>query len=367
MTATTGFFWDERTFWHGAGNYALTVPVGGLVEPLSTGGFPESPQAKRRMKSLMDVSGLTSKLVVSSAEPATEDMLGRVHPQKYLNEFKSLSGNGGGEIGLRAPFGPGGYELATLSAGLVVGAVSSVLTGEVKNAYALSRPPGHHCLADWPNGFCLLANIAIAIEAALDAGLARKVAVLDWDVHHGNGTEAIFYERSDVLTVSIHQARNYPLDQGDFETRGAMDGSGFNLNIPLPPGSGHETYMAAMERLALPAIRAFGPDIIVVASGYDASAMDPLGRMVLGADSFGAMTKSTMAVASEVCDGRLVLAHEGGYSEVHAPFCGHSAISALAGVPDVDDPLGPAIAARQPDKTTVRFQLDLIDEMVASL
>jgi acetoin utilization deacetylase AcuC-like enzyme len=112
----------------------------------------------------------------------------------------------------------------------------------VENAYALSRPPGHHCLPDFPNGFCLLNNIAIAVEAAMADGLSARVAVLDWDVHHGNGTEAIFYDRDDVLTISIHQERNYPQDSGDFEDRGSDAGEGYNLNIPLPPGAGHVTY-----------------------------------------------------------------------------------------------------------------------------
>jgi acetoin utilization deacetylase AcuC-like enzyme len=108
----------------------------------------------------------------------------------------------------------------------------------VENAYALSRPPGHHCLPDFPNGFCLLNNIAIAVEAAMAEGLSQRVAVIDWDVHHGNGTEAIFYDRDDVLTISIHQERNYPQDSGDFEDRGSDAGEGYNLNIPLPPGAG---------------------------------------------------------------------------------------------------------------------------------
>lgn len=363
----TGFYWDERTLWHGAGTYAMTVPVGGLVQPLSGSGFPEGPEAKRRLKSLLDVSGLSDKLVVQSADPADRSDLLRVHPTDYLTRFRTLSDAGGGEIGLRAPFGPGGYEIAALSTGLAVRAVQDVLAGRLDKAYALCRPPGHHCLPDWPNGFCLLANIAVAVEAALASGAASRVAVLDWDVHHGNGTEAIFYERSDVLTVSIHQARNYPLDSGDFSDRGRDAGDGFNLNIPLAPGCGHVAWMAALERLALPAIANFRPDIIVVASGYDASAVDPLGRMVLGAGSFAAMTAATLALANDIVDGRLVLVHEGGYSDVHAPFCAHAAISALAGVTPLDDPLGATITQRQPDAATTAFHLSQIDAMAAAV
>lgn len=363
----TGFFFDERTLWHGAGTYAMTVPVGGMVQPLSGSAFPEGPEAKRRLKSLLDVSGLSGTLKVSGADPAREENLLCVHPAEYLRNFKALSDAGGGEIGLRTPFGPGGYEIATLSTGLAVRAVADVLSGRLTNAYSLCRPPGHHCLPDWPNGFCLLANIAVAVEAALATGAATRVAVLDWDVHHGNGTEAVFYDRSDVLTVSIHQARNYPLDTGDFSDRGEGAGEGYNLNIPLSPGCGHAAWMAALERIALPAIASFKPDVIVVASGYDASAVDPLGRMLLGADSFAAMTAATMALAGDVAGGRVVLVHEGGYSDVHAPFCAHAAISTLAGVSPLEDPLGATIDQRQPDPATTAFQLSQIDAMATAL
>ena len=365
--ARTGFYFDERTFWHGGGNYASLLPVGGFVEPLVAGGLPEGPEAKRRLKSLLDVSGLMGQLAPTGADPATGEELRRVHDPEYLRRFKALSDEGGGEIGLRAPFGPGGYEIAALSAGLAVAAVRDVLSGGLANAYALCRPPGHHCLPDWPNGFCLLANIAIAVEAALAEGRAGRVAVLDWDVHHGNGTEAIFHDRAEVLTVSIHQERNYPLDTGAFDDRGEGAGLGANLNIPLPPGAGHVAWMAAMERLALPAIESFAPDLIVVASGYDAALVDPLGRMVLSAASFRAMTEATMAVADRVSRGRLVLVHEGGYSEVYAPFCGHAAIAALAGAEGLEDPFGAAVEARQPAVDVDRFLLQRIEAMAAAL
>ena len=211
---TTGFFMDERCFWHAGGNYAFTMPVGGLVQPLAAGGLPENPETKRRLRNLMEVTGLMAELDLRSAAPASREDLLSVHPAAYLDDFKRLSDAGGGELGLRTPFAAGGFEIAALSAGLSLAAVEAVAKGDLDNAYALSRPPGHHALPDFPNGFCLLANIAIAIEAAKAKGLVRRVAVLDWDVHHGNGTEAIFYDRDDVLTISLHQEGNYPLEIG---------------------------------------------------------------------------------------------------------------------------------------------------------
>ncbi len=361
---TTGFFWDERCFWHSGGAYALTMQVGGFVQPLAAGGLPENPETKRRLKNIMDVSGLSAELHLSSADPATRDDLLHVHPAHYLDRFKAMSDAGGGEIGLRTPFGPGGFEIACLSAGLAKAALLAVLDGRLANAYALSRPPGHHCLPDWPNGFCLLANIAIAIEAARAEGKASRIAVLDWDVHHGNGTEAIFYEDPDVLTISLHQERNYPLDTGSAEDLGKGTGYGANFNLPLPPGAGHKAYLAALDRIALPAIRAFAPDAIVVACGYDAGAFDPLSRMLATQETFRAMTQKTKALAAEICGGRLVLVHEGGYSEAHVPFCGHAVMEELSGSAiRVPDPMAATLAARQPGPQFDRF----VDDWIADL
>lgn len=366
--SATGLFWDERCFWHGGGNFALTMPVGGLVQPLAAGGHVENPETKRRLKNLADVSGLIRDLDVQGAEPASWADLARVHPESYLLEFKALSDNSGGQLGLRTPFGPGGFEIASLSAGLASAAVSGVLTGTHANAYALSRPPGHHCLPDYPNGFCLLANIAIAIEAAIAAGHAERFAVVDWDVHHGNGTEAIFYDRDDVLTISIHQERNYPEDTGFVEDRGSGTGDGFNMNVPLPPGAGHQTYLEAMERLVLPALRAFKPEIIIVACGFDAAMVDPLSRMMCTAETFRLMTRQVMSAAADLCDGRLVLVHEGGYSEFYVPFCGHAVLEELSGSAiRAPDPMAEVYGRRQPGPRLQALCSEMIDEMVRDL
>ncbi len=362
---TTAFFWDERCFWHHGGQYALTLPVGGLVQPLA-GGLAENPETKRRLLNLMQVTGLFQDLATSSAPAATQVDLARVHPAAFLARFKELSDAGGGELGLRTPFGRGGYEVAALSAGLAKAALFSVLEGRAQNAYALSRPPGHHCLPDFPNGFCLLANIAIAIKAALAQGLTQRVAVIDWDVHHGNGTEAIFYDRPEVLTISLHQERNYPLDTGDTKDRGTGAGVGANINIPLPPGTGHLSYIEVMERVVLPALHAFRPDAIVVACGYDAAALDPLSRTMATAETFRTLTSLAMEAAAELCGGRLTLVHEGGYSEVYVPFCGHAVLEQLSGSPHhAPDPLADTLAKRQPSPRFNAYVSTLIGEMAA--
>jgi len=361
---TTGFYTDERTFWHGGGQYAFTLPAGGLVQPGA--GLPESPETKRRFRNLLDVTGLIRDLRVSSAETATWEDLSRVHPESYLAAFKSLSDKGGGELGPRAPFGAGGFEIAALSAGLAKAALADVMAGQVENAYALTRPPGHHCLPDLPNGFCMLANLAIAIRAAQGAGLGRRFVVIDWDVHHGNGTEAIFYDDPEVLTISLHQDRNYPMNTGFAADWGRGAGLGFNLNIPLPPGTGHLGYLAAFDRLVLPAVEAFAPDAIVVACGFDAAAVDPLGRMLATADTFRALTRATVAAARRLCGGRLMMAHEGGYSEVYVPFCGHAVLEEMSGSAiHAPDPMADTLRQRQPDARFDAFVTDWIDGLAA--
>lgn len=362
----TGFFWAEETFWHGGGNYALTLPVGGLVQPLVAGGLPEGPETKRRFRNLLDLTGLSEELVMTGADRAEWEDLARVHPESYLQEFKKTSDSGGGELGLRTPFGPGAFEIAARSAGLAKSAIEDVARGTLKNAYALCRPPGHHCLPDWPNGFCLLNNIAIGVEAGIADGLFERVAIVDWDVHHGNGTEAIYYDRADVLTISVHQEKNYPLNTGDVEDRGNAAGLGTNVNIPLPPGVGHDGYVEVMERIIVPAIEAFNPDIIIVASGYDASAFDPLSRMLATAESFTEMTRMLMRVADDHCDGKLVCVHEGGYSEAYVPFCGHAVMTELAQSEIcAPDPMQDTLRTRQPNERVRAFHSELISEMAA--
>ncbi len=358
----TGFFWDERTLWHSGGNYALTFSVGGLVQPLAAGGLPESPETKRRIVNLLNVTGLMHELNAQTAPEAPREALERVHPAHYLDEFKAMSDAGGGELGMRTPFGQGGYEQAALSAGLATQALANVLQGKNKNAYSLSRPPGHHCLPDFPNGFCLLNNIAVAIRTAQAQGLAQRVAVVDWDVHHGNGTEAIFLDDPDVLTISIHQEANYPLDTGHSDIAGAQ---ATNMNIPLPPGAGHATYLEAMERLVIPKLKAFQPEAVIVACGFDAAAYDPLAQMTCSAETFRMLTRQIMQAAHELCDGRLVLVHEGGYSEAYVPFCAHAVLQELSGSAiEAPDPKAETLRIRQPNARMQAAYSGIIDDLV---
>lgn len=364
MMTRTAFFTDEMTFWHHAGPHALIMPAGGWVQVPTGASLAESPESKRRLKSLLEVSGLMSRLDVRSAEPASEQDLLRIHTAGHLARLSELSQAGTGYAGPNAPVGPGTYEIARLSAGLATAALQAVLTGQARNAYALSRPPGHHCLPDQAMGFCFLANIPIAIEAMKARYGLGRVAIIDWDVHHGNGTQAIYEARGDVLTMSLHQDRCFPPGYSGDDDRGTGEGLGANINIPLPAGSGHDAYLDAMRRIVIPALRRFQPEMIVVACGLDANAMDPLARMLLSSESFREMTRILMEAADELCGGRLVLIHEGGYSEAYVPFCGLAVIETLAGHrTDVVDPLAEFIATQQPGPEAARFLAAAVDRL----
>ncbi|MGO2009496.1 class II histone deacetylase [Vreelandella alkaliphila] len=339
----TGFYWHERCFWHDQGAIGVFSAPGEFLQPQPAS---ESPESKRRLKNILEVSGLIDELrVVKPPVVAQQDLL-RFHTPRYLQMLADADASGGGNGGDCAPFTPGSWAAARHSAGLAVAAVEDVALGHVDNAYALCRPPGHHAEADQGRGFCLLGNIPVAVMRARALGQVKRVAILDWDVHHGNSQQSAFYAEPEVFTVSVHQAANYPLDSGSFDEQGEGEGLGANLNLPLPPGCGLGAYRYAMESLVLPALEAFNPDLIVVACGYDACAKDPLGKMLLNSAAFAEMTAQLKALATRCCQGKLVFVHEGGYSEGYVPLCGHSVIQTLAGSTiSVPDPQNDEIAA----------------------
>lgn len=363
---TTGFCFDERTLWHTTGEAALFLKPGGWIQPPAAGGHAESPETKRRFKNLLDLSGLSRHLAVETAPEANEEALRRIHPASYLNEFKRVSDAGGGMLGEESPFGQGSYEIAALSAGLALHAMDRVLTGQWQNAYSLSRPPGHHCMPDHSMGFCLMANIPIAIEEMRARHRIGKVAVIDWDVHHGNGTQAIFWDRPYALTISLHQNACYPTNSGTTAEQGEGAGQGANINIPLLPGGGHHSYLTALDRIVLPALNRFKPDLIIVASGLDANALDPLARMLAHSDTYRAMTERLIQAADTLCQGRLVMVHEGGYSEAYVPFCGHAIMEVLAARrTQVIDPFLDFLMAQQPPPEFLALEDRRLAEMAA--
>ena len=325
----TGLVAHERYFWHDAGNGAGFAASNPYAQPDR---HPESPESKRRLLALLEVSGLAERLVRIAPRPAQIDELRSFHSERYIDEVRRLSDDNGGSVGESVTIGPGSFEIAALAAGGAIEAAEAILAGRIRNAYALVRPPGHHAEADRGRGYCVFGNAVLAVRhAQRHHGLAR-IAVVDWDVHHGNGTESAFIEDPGVLTISIHQDGCYPVDAGRISDTGRGAGRGTNLNIPLPPGAGHGAYLAAFERAVLPALTRYRPELIVVASGLDASAMDPLGRMLCTSETYRLMARHLVAAAADLCSGRLLATHEGGYSNAYVPFCGLAVVEEFASI-----------------------------------
>ena len=331
----TQLVWSELFAWHDSSLESYAP----YVQPISSN---ESAESKRRLRNLVEAApSLRDALAhVRPVRAASDLQLLRIHTLRYLEQVKSVSASlSGGMVGHEMHLGPRGFEIAALAAGAVVGAVEDVLAGRARNAYCLVRPPGHHADADQGHGFCCFNNVAIASAHALAELGVRRVAVVDYDVHHGNGTEGSFYARSDLLFVSLHQDCLYPTNTGGVEAVGVGEGRGYNLNVPLPPGSAIGAYRYAFDEVVLPALRAFKPELIVVSSGFDPSFLDTLGRMLLRACDFGELAQRLCMAADELCGGKIVFSHEGGYSEVYVPFCGVAVLEAMNGASSgVHDP-----------------------------
>lgn len=245
-----------------------------------------------------------------SCRPAGEEALATVHDPAYLHDLRKMCEAGGGYLSLDTAVGEGSWEAASLASGAACSAVESALSGET--AFAIARPPGHHAGRDYGMGFCLTNHAAVAAGHALSRGLER-VAILDWDAHHGNGTQDIFYGESEVLYLSSHQSPFYP-GTGEAGEVGEGEGRGFTVNVPLPAGSGEDVYAAAFAGIFVPVLREFEPEVILVSAGFDAHADDLLGGMALESDSFGRFAALISDLSREVGAAPPAFVLEGGYN-----------------------------------------------------
>jgi len=275
---------------------------------------------------------------------APEVELGRVeavHPRSHIEAVREYSARGAA-FDLDTPTSPGSWGAALHSAGGACAMVDALLGGDVSVGFCALRPPGHHAERARAKGFCLFNNIAIAARHALDSLGAARVFILDWDVHHGNGTNALFYESREVLFVSIHQWPFYP-GTGALRDAGSGEGTGFSINLPVPAGAGEATWLSLVEHLAIPAAREFGPDLVLVSAGYDAHRDDPLADCRLLTSSFGQLARHVRSLAEElgVPTGAVL---EGGYD---LAALASSVIATLEAFADAEAP-----AFVEPDELT---------------
>ncbi|MEN6642940.1 MAG: histone deacetylase [Armatimonadia bacterium] len=257
-------------------------------------------------------NGLWDELEELDTYPAEQDQLLWLHDDDYLEELQAISNSGGAALDMDTVANWATWGAATVAAGSCMSAVEDMIEGGVDNALCLVRPPGHHALPSRAMGFCFLNNAALAAEFAVHHDLTR-VAIVDWDVHHGNGTQDIFYHRGDVFYTSIHELELFPAT-GTVDEVGVDAGAGRNVNIPLPRGAQGRHYLRALDEVIIPALRQYKPELLVVSAGYDGHHTDPVAHHELTTDAYHEITARMVTLAQELCEGRLCIILEGGYA-----------------------------------------------------
>jgi acetoin utilization deacetylase AcuC-like enzyme len=297
-----------------------------FTEHLATVRHPERPARLTAVLSGIEAALKDSDAVeVFAPEPAAREDLERVHPSALLNELEQFCANGGGRIDADTAATPESWDAAVRAAGAGVDAVARLERGEADAAFLAVRPPGHHALANRPMGFCLLNNVAVTAAHLADRG--ERVLIVDWDAHHGNGTQAIFYDDPRVLYVSLHQWPLYP-GTGRLDERGSGAGVGATLNLPMPPGSDGDAYRAALEEVVVPIAEPFGPTWVLLSAGFDGHYADPLTDLGL---TGGDYTDLTARVANLAPAGRRIAFLEGGYDLDALAMGAGATVAALAG------------------------------------
>jgi acetoin utilization deacetylase AcuC-like enzyme len=277
-------------------------------------GHPECPARYDAITGALTKSGLAETTERITQRPATPDEIQLCHTREYFEVAKRDVASGAVELSTGDTSVCGkSFDIALRAAGGVMNAVDAVMTGKLKNAFCAVRPPGHHARPAQGMGFCLFNNIAIGARHAQKKHGAARVLIADWDVHHGNGTQDIFYRDGSVLFFSTHQSPWYPFT-GHAEETGEGKGKGCTINSPLPAGSGMKEISAAFRKKLLPAAEKFKPDLVMISAGFDSRKDDPLGQFTLTDEDFATLTKLLMKFADEHCAGRIVSVLEGGYN-----------------------------------------------------
>jgi acetoin utilization deacetylase AcuC-like enzyme len=271
------------------------------------------PESIDRLPAIRDALVESTGVSYAAPLPAAVERVLAVHDREYVEAFKQFCARDGGRWDADTVASAGTWQAALASAGLAEWAGRKALAGSNGNEtpFALGRPPGHHAPADDAMGFCFLNNIAIGAQSVLDEDVADRVAIVDWDVHHGNGTQEIFYDRGDVFYVSLHEEGIYP-GTGAIEETGEGPGEHATMNVPLPPGATASAYLTAMELAVYPALAAFDPDLLYISAGFDAHEHDPISRMTVSTEGFGRLADGVRTLSDEL-DAGLAFTLEGGY------------------------------------------------------
>lgn len=309
-----------------------------------TGSHPENPQRMLATMELLESCGLLAKLIPVPTRDATRAELALVHDGRYIDAVQRVATEGGGWADPDTLITPRSYAVAARAVGATLAALDAVLGRQVESAFCLVRPPGHHATTNQAMGFCLFNHVAVAAAYARQKRRLERVAIVDFDVHHGNGTQDVFYRDPSVLYVSTHEYPFYP-GTGAAEEVGEADGRGYNINIPMPHGAGDLEHRRAFEEIVLPVLRSFAPHLILVSAGYDAHHADDIAYQRVSVDGFGALVSLIRDAARDLCDGKVLFALEGGYHLTALPWSVRRTLELLRGDEPTPDPLGAPRAA----------------------
>jgi len=310
-------------------------------------GHPENHYRLLAIMDLLKKEGVLDRLKLIEPKPVPRELLQTVHAPRYIQLVEEMAKSGGGHLDLDTYMGPHSYDAALMAAGGTVEAVRAVLDGEVENAFALVRPPGHHATPMRGMGFCIFNNVAIAARYALGRKEVERVLIVDFDVHHGNGTQDIFYRDPSVLYFSTHQYPHYP-GTGYITDIGEGEGYGYTVNVPLRGWVGDEGFKAIFEEILVPIAQRYRPNLILVSAGFDSHWADPLASMLLSIRGYAELARILKSLAEELCQGRIVFVLEGGYKLEVLSHCVLNTFYILMGEEKVVDPLGPSPRPEQP-------------------
>jgi acetoin utilization deacetylase AcuC-like enzyme len=353
-------FWSDRCLDHEAPAGEFEAEWTGRLavkEP-----HPDRPERIQNVRRIIEHS-IADAVSWAEATPATRDQLERTHDPAYLDEIREFCVAGGGRLTTETGANEATYDAARHAAGGAIRAVEHAVEHGLDDVpYALVRPSGHHAQPAQADGFCFCNNVAVAADHALATMDVDRVAIVDWDVHHGNGTQECFYDRDDVLVVGVHNDHGswdpeaHP-QRGGLDEDGVGDGTGYNLNVPLPPGTGNEGYEYVFDRIVEPAVTAFDPDLLVISAGQDAGIVDPLGRNVITKDGFAELGRRARELAATAADGRLALVQEGGYQISHLAY---ATLGVLEGVLDIETGIRDPMAWMDEDLESARRAVDTV-------